>query len=76
MWHQIVLSEFYGTVDKLSNCYQIVEPQALKAVIPQQGNTLFGIIWKQQDYPDIINLDTLSESAVSDKQGIALNMWY
>ena len=36
--HQIVLSELYETVDKLASCYQIFEPQAVAAVIPQKGN--------------------------------------
>ena len=38
---QIVLTEFYETVDKLKNCYQISELQAVAAVITI-GNKRFG----------------------------------
>ena len=31
------LSELYETVDKLTSCYRMVEPQAVEAVIPQKG---------------------------------------
>ena len=46
---QIIMRKYYETVDKLTSCYQIFEPQAVAAVIPQKGKTLFGSIWKQHD---------------------------
>ena len=75
--HQIVLSKFDEAVDKLTSCYQIFEPQAVAAVIPQKGNKWFGRIWKQTtSQTSLIWTLCLNPAVVSDKQGIASKLWH
>ena len=40
MLDQIIMRKYYETVDKLTSCYQIVELQAVAAVIPQKGDKM------------------------------------